>query len=381
MLQEIEKIHNNAMVLLEKAQLAKITHDISLYNELMLNAFKHENEAAMKLVNEELEPSRSILFRSAANIAYNIGLFPEAERLVCLGLSGTPPEWVANELRDLYENINMSRHLQLKGIVLSEEEFQVSFTGNDVGFGFIRSEDYLPRAEALSKILQRTAQRKTQKGLYSKRIPKTISDGFMPLLSIPRAASFAVTFKIAIPGEQMTLFEEVPKKEVIKEVMECIDLLEHNQLDELKTKIDSQEYFDNFMGLCDNILPDGDSIKTIGFTYNTTNVEKQIVVKKVKEKLEISPNQANLSDRNVLVCMNKGEEVTIRGVLQVADKSNDRSEIKINSQGVLYKVRVPEGQIDDVVRPLWDKQVILKGRKHSKTIIELEIIREDAYNE
>ncbi|HPT73079.1 MAG TPA: hypothetical protein PLE74_12455 [Candidatus Cloacimonadota bacterium] len=377
MLQEIERIHDEAMGLLDKSHIATLEKNIEFARQLKLQAFEKEKEAANCLLSDNVEPSRSILFRSAASLAYDLGLFGEAEKLACIGLIGFPPEWVAEELRDLYENINQGRHLEVKGSRLSDEEFQMSLTGNDVGNGFARFEDYLPRAGAISKLIQRTAQRKTQEGEFSKRIPKTIIESFTPYISVPRAASFAVTFKIAVPGEQIVLFEAVPKKEIIKEVLDCIELLENNKMEELKVKIGSQEYYDNFVGICDNLLPDGDSIKTVGFTYSSDSTEKRVIVKTIKEKLEVSTDQPTNGSINLLDGKENGEEVTIRGILQVADKSKDKPEIQINCNNVLYRVRVPEGQIDDVVRPLWDKTVILKGTKYSKTIIDLEKIQED----
>jgi hypothetical protein len=377
MLQEIEKIHDEAMELLDKAQIAKLNKDIKLSHDLKLLAYEKESQAASMLLNEDIEPSRSILYRSAASIAFDLGLFTEAEKLVCTGLVGNPPEWVAEELRDLYEDINQGRHLELKGVHLSEEEFQMSFEGNDVGNGFARFEDYLPRAGAISKLIQRTAQRKTQNGEFNKKIPKPIIEGFTPYLSEPRAASFAVTFRIAVPGEQLELFEAAPKKEILREVLDCIELLEQNKMEELKTRIGSEEYYGNFIALCDNLRPDGDSIKAVGFTYSSASGEKRIIVKKQKEKLQVT-SEPDPELINTIEALKKGSDVTIRGILQVADKSKEKPEIQINCKGVFYTVRVPEGLIDDIVRPLWDKMVIIKGKKHSKTIIEMEKIQEDA---
>ena len=60
------------------------------------------------------------MFRSAASLALNAGLFREAEKMITVGLSGNPPEPIADELRNLYENINFEKHLRLKGVTLSD---------------------------------------------------------------------------------------------------------------------------------------------------------------------------------------------------------------------------------------------------------------------
>ena len=73
-----------------------------------LAAFEYEKAAAMLLVNEyNQEPTRSVLFRSAANLLLNlpnpdIEHFRLAERMVAFGLSGNPPEEIAEELREAW---------------------------------------------------------------------------------------------------------------------------------------------------------------------------------------------------------------------------------------------------------------------------------------
>jgi hypothetical protein len=54
-------------------------------------AWRLEREAAMKLIAEQLEPSRSILFRSAASLALLCGEIEDAQKLAYLGLGGEPP--------------------------------------------------------------------------------------------------------------------------------------------------------------------------------------------------------------------------------------------------------------------------------------------------
>ena len=112
---EIRKIHNNAMNIAENAYLAKLKGDIDKYLELYHEAFYLEKEAAMMLVNKyDIEPSRSVLFRSAASMAFICGMHKEAEKLIAHGLSGNPPYDIAEELRNLYEEVNFNRHLKVE---------------------------------------------------------------------------------------------------------------------------------------------------------------------------------------------------------------------------------------------------------------------------
>lgn len=59
--------------------------------ELYKKAYELEKEAALALINVlEFEPSRSILFRSAAALAKKCGLFNDAIQLAQLGLNNNP---------------------------------------------------------------------------------------------------------------------------------------------------------------------------------------------------------------------------------------------------------------------------------------------------
>ena len=105
-----ETLHREAMERLDEAQGA---HESSLVTERLERAFELEREAATAVADDtSFEPSRSILLRSAATLALRCGELREAERLVCLGLSGFPPDQIAEELRDLYDEIAARRAAQ-----------------------------------------------------------------------------------------------------------------------------------------------------------------------------------------------------------------------------------------------------------------------------
>ena len=109
----IRQLHDNAMAAAEKAFFAKRAGDTDLAKTLIYEAYKNEKSAAESLSTQiDKEPSRSVLFRSAATLAYECGEYREAEKLISNGLSGNPPDEIADELRDLLEQVNFTRHLQ-----------------------------------------------------------------------------------------------------------------------------------------------------------------------------------------------------------------------------------------------------------------------------
>jgi hypothetical protein len=69
---------------------------------LFREACKLESEAALTLLEDtEAEPTRSVLFRSAASLAINGDLPAHAAYLIACGLEGSPPIEIREELRSL----------------------------------------------------------------------------------------------------------------------------------------------------------------------------------------------------------------------------------------------------------------------------------------
>jgi hypothetical protein len=101
-MQEIETLHRKAMELLDQAVLARQQGDTETVMALSKSAFTKERAAADLTANQlDLEPTRSVLHRSAAVLAIGCAELREAERLIRRALSGNPPDDIANELRDL----------------------------------------------------------------------------------------------------------------------------------------------------------------------------------------------------------------------------------------------------------------------------------------
>ena len=57
------------------------------------------------------EPMRSVLHRSAASLALNCEEYRLAEKLLAVGLAGDPPAEIADEMRDLMEQVYSHREL------------------------------------------------------------------------------------------------------------------------------------------------------------------------------------------------------------------------------------------------------------------------------
>ena len=106
---ELEELHNLAMDNSELALLSLQNGDIDKFHELSASAFLYEKQAAMELIDKNIEPSRSVLFKSAAYIAIDNADFIEAQKLYDYALDGQPPIEIVEELRELSLEIERLR--------------------------------------------------------------------------------------------------------------------------------------------------------------------------------------------------------------------------------------------------------------------------------
>ena len=101
-----QEIHMKAMLLSQDAFVlaayGKEAEAIPLYEQ----AFELERQAALSLLHrEDVEPTRSVLFRSAAALAKNCHKYRDSEKMIGHGLAGNPPDYVAEQMREIYDDI------------------------------------------------------------------------------------------------------------------------------------------------------------------------------------------------------------------------------------------------------------------------------------
>ena len=131
---DIQELHNQAMELADQADYLKMQGKDKEAKLLFSQSLDAERDAAYAAREQNLgEPTESVLFRSAASLAYDLVQqaencgdsekeYREAERLICMGLAGNPPAEIAEELRGLYDTVNFER---------SMEEMEFSSTENE----------------------------------------------------------------------------------------------------------------------------------------------------------------------------------------------------------------------------------------------------------
>jgi hypothetical protein len=156
--------------------------------------------------------------------------------------------------------------------------------------------------------------------------------------------------------------------EVIQELLRCLELFGEVNADELRQRIKNDAYYRNFVALARQIAPDGDQVGFVGFTAHRDGVERRVALNRPPE-ITAFADELPAPDKST-------ERVSVTGELQYADaRRGPKGTIKlVDRNGTQHRVTVPEGMMADIVRPLWEDEVTVSGRKTGKSII-LEDIR------
>jgi hypothetical protein len=353
-------LHRDAMDIADDAWVRRQEGDFVGYTERIKGAYQAERTAAeMMLSAGAAEPTRSVLLRSAASLALECGETRQAEKLVSIALAGDPPPEIAEELRDIVEQVGLHRHLDTRGMVLHPNQIQVALSGNSVGFGVAESGVFIQRVRDLESLFFRTAERWVKKPFRERGRRNTQISKEMELFVVaPRPGSFTVSLQV---GRQEQLgFEGFGFAEgVIGELLDCLSLFQSGSSRELEARIADEAYLLNFVGLARNIAPDGDAVKAVAFSTGGPRKDRELLLTRPRHTVQLVPKTV----------IGTVTSVSVQGILKLADATESRHEIGlIDSNARKHRVVVPEGMMDDIVRPLWDVEVKVTGEKRGSAI-------------
>jgi hypothetical protein len=359
----IRELHSAAMELADTADLEKMQGNKDKSFSLYEQSYALEHKAAIAAHESKAgEPSVSVLLRSAASLAMSCKKFRDAEKLIALALSGEPPLEIADELRNLLENVHFFRHLDVNGSELSDDEVQLVISGSGVGFGYAKSDEVLNRIHTFQNLTIRTMERIAGKSFRkSGLVVPEIKNFINPYLSPPLAASMAFRIKFGNP-QLPTIPKFSSYAPVIDDIVDNISLINDNEIAVLKTKITDPAYFNNFLALTKELAPDGDSVNLFGITS---------VKQGQQRKTLLHSNKKQISEAIRTICANdegnntaeKGRNLTAIGILKAADASTNTVVISFDNDKI--KLKVPDG-LSDIVKNYWDEKVSVDYYKKSK---------------
>ena len=340
----------------EQADLARLRGDSDMHREMICRAFDLERQAADLVAASDLEPTRSILHRSAASLALEAGKHRDAERLASVGLGGLPPAEILEELRSLLQDIHFHQHLAADGIELEPNELQFTMIGGQVGEGITPSEEFLRRVDLFDKLVFRTAERQCGKPFRKQgRRDRQIQEGVELFMKVPVAASFAVSFKL---GRRGLFLEMDAGVHVVEDLVRSFDLYSRTEVEPLRELIPDPSYFKNFVALARKIAPDGSRVGKVGLIGQSGDARLSVLL---NNRSAAKFDDAHGGDGEQV----DGEKVEVKGTLLLADAVGGRwGKIKVvpevgKAQGFLV---APE-MMADIVRPYFDQEVVAAGHR------------------
>jgi hypothetical protein len=359
------ELHEQAMLLAQDAYVARRRKKMDDAQAFAARALIFELQAvALVPDGETSEPTRSMLYESAASLALQADDLKQAQRLVAHGLSGYPPPDVEERLKQLLEQINIQSHLAVRGVVLEENDVQLALIGNAVGQGDIVYSEFSRRIDRFTGLIDRTLQRLLNFPYRGSGRPPKDAHPFIPILSTPREGSFAVTVKLALPRKQYVQEQMlVSADKILEEVLYALSLIEEGRQADLQHRIQDPAYYRNFVSLTRDLAPDGQNIRHIGFTTLT-------------EKITLSRSRPEISSLLQVDEKTKLEPIEVTGLLDYANARRAKKKqlgLTVGGEGEdkrSYIVEIEKG-MEDIVRAYFQQIVIVRGmfNKDEKLIV------------
>jgi hypothetical protein len=269
------------------------------------------------------------------------------------------------------------RHLTAKGMELGKDQWLMTLAGNAISHGSALVDHLLLRVDKLTTIFYRTVERLLKlpyrtNGGVSKEIKNLYGlyvNAFLP-------SSFAVSFQLGHPSQQLVLFSEFEHRKpvepeiVIDEVLLCFEILEGIEPTALRERFDDEVYYDNFVGLAKQMAPDGEDIKLVGFTTIRNGRERPVALRKSRQQLRETPNLIHTQETD-----GTSIKKTYRGILRYANSPRNRrfGTVKLIDieTGESHNIKVPIALMKDIVQPFYEERVnILVLEKGSDKYLE-----------
>jgi hypothetical protein len=129
-------------------------------------------------------------------------------------------------------------------------------------------------------------------------------------------------------------------------------LINGSEESSLREKIPDPAYYRHFIGVAKRLAPDGNDVNLVGFATARGGVKFTTPRNAIRLSIEAQVDEGS-----------QGERKTITGTLLLADAAmrSSRQTIGIrDAEGRKHSIIVPEGVLDDIVKPLWNETVTIE---------------------
>lgn len=348
------EMHEEAMNILSEALFLKDKGQNEAFLKLARLALDLEEEVGAELFEKlDKEPTRSIIFRSAAEIALLVNEPERAMHLAAKGLAGYPPKSIKEELRQAFEKATFDYHRFASGTSISDQELEMVLgTGTEVGHGFVPVKEFQTRLATVINLYEKGVQRNIKRTTGKSITPKEIKERYTPYVSEPKAASFAVKLKFLEPKENASLLENFSNSSFfIRDLVESFILAENQEFEKLQLKLGNYSEYINFISSFKILSPDGTNVSSVSFNLVNNNSETVgVLVTNPKELYEEELVRASEINSSLLEKSNENQEtvesqiLTLEGQLLSADGETNFIRLFQQKDKGVYKKGKDKGQ-------------------------------------
>ena len=337
------QLHQDAMARVEDALVARRRGAHERARELFQAALALELESAEQVTSQ---PSRSILFRSAAWLALEAEDPSEAERLAACGLADRGvPNRVKDELRAVAEEARLRLHRPLPPPTAASS-LTLHVEGPEVGYGTAAPSDIEPRKDALQHLVVRTAERHAGQAFRRRGIPPASLTRQLQQRVSYAAGSMVV--QLTLGGDRPTLWDE--NAAIVEDVRNCLARFGEGGSDALRETIPDETYRENFAQLATRLAPDGRRVTSVDVAIATASGPLPVV--RLRKR---SANEGPAKAPRLGPALE-----TFKGPLRAADETTNKNTIKLLLGDAPYKtvsIDVGDAVMEDIVRPLYGHMV------------------------
>jgi hypothetical protein len=340
-------LHQQAMELAQDALTESEQGHPASAHLLYAQALPLEIDAASQMEKiPEAEPTRSILYLSAATLAYHVGDMPLAKKLIGEALSGDPPPRVEHDLFELLENLDTGLQLTKNVDVLDGSQLLLSIAGGVVSNGRAPYRSFVNRSRAAVNMMEGIGLLHQGHSFVGGVIPNNRQRSLTPIISAPRPGSFQVIIELAqredVPQSFLTSGEEI-----VDQVIAGVNLVQEEKVDDLRALLGNDDFYHYFVQNARLLAPDGRLVGRV----ELSSPRREAVMTKRPQEIVIPPFVPTPREGNYLVATS-----TLRGVLiEASVKSGQWVWLKPENRRP-QKLWVSEA-IDDLVRNYFDLEV------------------------
>lgn len=322
------------------------------YTEL---AFEKEAAAADLLVDElDAEPTRSVLHRSAATLAWRCEKYKEARKLAYRALAGNPPAEIEVELYELLDAVKLS----VDGRKLGRCELEVRLDGGAIGHGYAAADSIAPVIPSLQKLLKVMFRRRNRSQATNPNSAKVAPD--KPIYIEFRPGSLVISAKFGEPNELMLPgFEDFD--EIINPLLQNLELLEQGQDDLLRENLSESTDFHDFVSAAKTLAPDGKSVSKVHWQASTVGELRTVKFTRLNSDLPKPEAFSNQAPNDRYQVTDRDKHIT--GVLKVADGMVKTECVLITDDKAKWDVEGPEDVLDEIVRAHFKRHVAISGKQ------------------